>query len=357
MRLALPFVWDERCLAHEPRSEVWVGIATPAAETSSRIEAIRDALLEADAPEVAATPHDDGALLAVHEPKLLAYLETAWDDWSAAGLMEDPGQDRVVPYIFAHAGLTSGRGAAVPTAVAARPGYFAYDTMTLIGPGTWDAARGAADAALSAVDLVVAGATCAYACCRPPGHHAGRTCFGGSCYLNNAAIAAAALLDRVGGPVAVIDIDAHHGNGTQEIFFEQPDVLVGSVHIDPGTGWFPHFLGFADETGSGAGADTNRNLVLPPGAADDEWLRAVRELVEWVGVNGAKALVVALGVDAAASDPESPLQVGASGFRHAGALIGAAKLPTVLVQEGGYNLATIGPLVREVLLGLEGGAP
>src|SRR2546423_2850684 len=353
MRLTIPFVWDERCLEHDPRSEVWVGIATPAAETAPRIEAIRAALLEAQAPQVAGVPHDDEALLAVHEPELLAYLQSAWDEWSAAGLPTAPGQDRVVPYVCAHGALTSGRRAAVPAAVWARPGYFAYDTMTLVGPGTWDAARAAVDAALTAVDLVVAGAPCAYACCRPPGHHAGRACFGGSCYLNNAAVAAAALLDRVGGPVAVLDLDAHHGNGTQEIFFEQPEVLVGSAHVDPAAGWFPHFLGFAVETGRGAGAGTNRNVVLPPGTGDDAWLRALGELIEWAKLNSAKALIVALGVDAAAGDPESPLQVSVPGFRRAGALIGQAKLPTVLVQEGGYNLATIGVLVREVLLGIE----
>jgi acetoin utilization deacetylase AcuC-like enzyme len=355
MRLTMPFVWDDRCLAHDPRSELWVGIATPAAETATRIEAIRAALLDAGAPQVAAMPHDEGALLQVHDPQLLAYLKTAWDDWSAAGLPDDPGQDRVIPYVFAHGALTSGRPAAIPSAIWARPGYFTYDTMTPVGPGTWEAARGAADAALTAVDLVADGAPSAYACCRPPGHHATRSCFGGSCYLNNAAIAAAVVLDRIGGPVAVVDIDAHHGNGTQEIFFERSDVLVGSVHVDPGAGWFPHFLGFADETGAGEGAGANRNILLPPGAGDDDWVPAVGELVEWARIKGAQGLVVALGVDAAAGDPESPLRVGSAGFRRAGAIIGDAKLPTVLVQEGGYDLESIGPLVREVLLGVEEG--
>jgi acetoin utilization deacetylase AcuC-like enzyme len=355
MRLAMPFVWDERCLAHDPRNEVWVGIATPAAETAGRIEAIRTMLLEAGSPQVAATTHDDGPLHDVHEAELVEYLQTAWDDWSASGLPEDPGQDRVVPYVFAHAALSSNRKAAVPAAVWARPGYFTYDTMTLVGPGTWEAVRGAVDAVLTAVDLVADGAPSAYACCRPPGHHATRSCFGGSCYLNNAAVAAAALLDRIGGPVAVLDIDAHHGNGTQEIFYERPDVLVGSVHVDPGAGWFPHFLGFADESGAGAGAGSNRNLVLPPGAGDEEWVRAVRELVEWAKINGTTGMVVALGVDAAAGDPESPLRVERAGFRQAGVLLGGARLPTVLVQEGGYDLGRIGTLVREVLLGVEEG--
>jgi acetoin utilization deacetylase AcuC-like enzyme len=252
--------------------------------------------------------------------------------------------------VFAHAALTSGRPAAVPTAVWAKTGYFAYDTMTLIGPGTWDAA---VDSALTAVDLVAAGAPCAYACCRPPGHHVCRACYGGSCYLNNSAVAAAALADGLGGPVAVLDIDAHHGNGTQEIFYERGDMLVGSVHVDPGAGWFPHFVGFADETGSDNGEGANKNLPLPPGTGDEPWLDAVNELADWARTGGATSLVVPLGVDAAAGDPESPLRVSAAGFRRAGRLLGGLGLPTVLVQEGGYDLESLGQLVREVLLGVE----
>ena len=348
----MPVVWSDRCRLHEPGGEIWVGVRTPGTENAARADAILAALLEEEPRIVTAQQHSDAALLAVHDSALLAFLESAWDEWTAAGLDRDPGQDRVVPYVFAHAELMSGRTAAVPAAVWAKPGFFAYDTMTLIGPGTWDAARGAVDAALTAVDLVLAGAASAYACCRPPGHHAGRACYGGSCYLNNSAVAAAAFADRLGGPVAVLDIDAHHGNGTQEIFYDRADVLVGSVHVDPGAGWFPHFLGFADETGGGA----NKNLPLEPGTGDDAWLDAVAQLAAWTKRGAATSLVVPLGVDAAAGDPESPLDVTATGFRQAGRMLGALKLPTVLVQEGGYDLAALGPLVREVLLGFEEGA-
>jgi acetoin utilization deacetylase AcuC-like enzyme len=338
--LSLPFVWNDDCLAHEPKSEIWVGERTPATEVPARAQAIRAALVDAGAEELAATPHADDALTAVHDPALVEFLRTAWDEWSAADLPSD----RVVPYIFARAELTSGRPPAAPTAISARPGLFAYDTMTLIGPGTWEAVRGAADAALTAVDLVLDGAPLAYACTRPPGHHVTRSTYGGSCYLNNAAIAAAALVAHF-DHVAVVDIDAHHGNGTQEIFKGRNDVMTASVHVDPGAGWFPHFLGFESERD-----ESNLNLPLAPGTGDDGWLAAVRRAAEFV--EPARALVVALGVDAAAGDPESPLEVTAAGYREAGRILAELDLPAVVVQEGGYDLETIGPLVVETLSGL-----
>jgi acetoin utilization deacetylase AcuC-like enzyme len=345
----MPVVWSDRCRLHEPGAEIWVGVRTPAVETAARSDAILEAVRAAGASLVDAQPHGDEALSSVHDMALLEFLASAWEEWEAAGLPLDPGQDRVVPYVFAHTALAA--APAVPTAVWARPGYFAYDTMTLVGPGTWLAARAAVDAALTAVDLVLEGKQCAYACTRPPGHHVCRGCYGGSCYLNNAAAAAAALAGPVDGPVAVLDLDAHHGNGTQEIFWERSDVLVGSVHVDPGAGWFPHFVGFANEDAEG----TNLNLPLAPGSGEEVWLEAVRKLAGFA--RDAEALVVPLGVDAAAGDPESPLRVTAAGFREAGRILGGLGLPTVVVQEGGYDLEQIGPLVLETLLGLEEGLP
>jgi acetoin utilization deacetylase AcuC-like enzyme len=335
------FVWSDDCLRHEPKSEVWIGTSTPATEVPARAQTIRQALLDAGAEEVAAVVHDDCALLSVHDPALVEFLRTAWDDWSAADLPAD----RVVPYVFARSELTSGRAPADPAAAWARPGLFAYDTMTLIGPGTWEAARAAVDVALTAVDLVAGGTLLAYACTRPPGHHVTRSLYGGSCYLNNTAVAAAELLARLGGPVAVVDIDAHHGNGTQELFRGRDDVLTASVHVDPGAGWFPHFLGFASENDA-----ANLNLPVPPSTGDDGWLAAVREAAAFAAP--ARALVVALGVDAAAGDPESPLEITAAGYHEAGRILGDLGLPTVVVQEGGYDLATIGSLVVETLGGL-----
>jgi acetoin utilization deacetylase AcuC-like enzyme len=348
----MPVVVDERCGLHDPGGEVWVGVRTPGTELPDRLEAIRAALSEAGATFVAARRQPDEELKAVHDPRLLDYLAGAWEEWERSGLTSDPGQDRVVPYVFAHAALTSGRPPTVPVAPWARPGYFAYDTMTLVGPGTWQAARAAVDAALTAAALALDESHVAYACVRPPGHHVTRSCYGGSCYLNTAAVAASYFARRM-QRVGVLDIDAHHGNGTQEIYYERPDVVVASLHVDPAAGWFPHFLGHADETGARGGEGANRNVPLAPGSGDETWLAALEELVGWLRAAQVDALVVPLGVDAAAGDPESPLQVTPAGFRKAGRMLATLGLPTVLVQESGYDLATLGVLVREVLLGFE----
>jgi acetoin utilization deacetylase AcuC-like enzyme len=335
----MPVVWSDRCLLHDPGREIWVGLPTEATEVPARVDRILDALARPDL--LLAEAHDDEILESIHDADLLRYLQSAWDEWQASGLPEDPGQSRVVPYIFAHPGL--GGPLVEPTAVPAKPGFFAYDTMTLIGEGTWEAARAAVDVALTAADLVRDGEPVVYACTRPPGHHACRAAYGGSCYLNNAACAAVALGLE---PVAVLDIDAHQCNGTQQILAGHSHVIVGSVHVDPRAGWFPHFLGFAHGLGA-------KNLPLPPGSGDEEWLDAVRSLVTWARESRAQGLVVSLGVDAAADDLESPLEVSQDGYREAGELLGAMRLPTVIVQEGGYNLETIGPLVLETLLGFE----
>jgi acetoin utilization deacetylase AcuC-like enzyme len=349
----MPVVWSDEHRLHEPGGETWLGLEVPANELPARADRIREALENDGAPVVDARRQPDDALSAVHDDDLLEHLERAWPDWQEAGLDLDPGQDRVVPYLFPHPALFSGEAPRTAASVTARAGQFGYDTLTAVGPGTWRAARGAVEAAVTAADLVGGeGAPAAYACTRPPGHHVTRSCFGGSCYLNNSAAAAARLTDHTGGPVVVIDIDAHHGNGTQAIFWDDPGVLTGSVHVDPGAGWFPHYLGFESERGA---AGSNRNILMAPGSGDRPWLDAVTELASWAREGGARAVVVALGVDAAAGDPESPLAVSADGFRAAGRALGALGLPTVVVQEGGYDLDTLGELVLAALTGIEEG--
>jgi acetoin utilization deacetylase AcuC-like enzyme len=350
----IPVVWHEDCLLHDPGGEVWLGVWEPGTEVQQRALVLRDALRDADADISAATPHDESKILAVHDAALVGHLSTVWSDWEAAGFPSAHDRRRVVPYLFPTPGLLSRLPIRTPSALHGRVGRFCYDTMTLIGPGTWPAVRAAANAALTAADLVAAGMPLAYALCRPPGHHAGPSAHGGSCYLNNAAIAAQALRDSGAARVAVIDLDAHHGNGTQAIFYGRDDVYVGSVHVDPGAGWFPHYAGYADERGTGAGLGGNRNLPLAPGTGDPGWLAAVDALCDDVRAHGAELLVVSLGLDAAASDPESPLEVSAEGYRQAGARVGSLA-PAVVVQEGGYDLSSIGPLVVAALDGLRSG--
>jgi acetoin utilization deacetylase AcuC-like enzyme len=350
MSLQVPVVWSEDCLRHEPGGEVWLGVRDPGTEVPARAVVLRDALAAAGAPIVPARRHGDEILRAVHDPLLLEHLAGIWRDWEAAGLPGAWGRDRVVPYVFPTPGMLAGLPMRSPPAAHGRAGRFCYDTMTLVGPGSWEAIRGAADAALTAADLIGAGHRLAYALCRPPGHHATRDAYGGSCYLNNAAIAAQALRTAGARKVAVIDIDAHHGNGTQMIFYDRADVWYGSLHVDPGAGWFPHYAGYADERGAGAGAGFNRNLPLAPGTGDDQWLTALDLLCEEASTVGVDAVVVSLGLDAAAADPESPLQVSEAGYAAAGRRI-AALGPAVLVQEGGYDLPSLGGLAVAALAG------
>ena len=350
----LAVVWSEDCLRHEPAGEVWLGVWEAGTEVPERAKVLLSALTEAGASITGARPHGDEPLLAVHDAGLVEHLATVWADWDAAGYPREHGRTRVVPYVFPTAGLLAGLPIRAPAAVHGRVGRFCYDTMTLVGPGSWEAIRAAADAAVTAADLVSEGARIAYALCRPPGHHAGLASYGGSCYLNNAAIAAQRLRQSGADRVAVIDIDAHHGNGTQAIFYDRADVYYGSAHVDPGAGWFPHYVGYAGERGRGEGEGANKNLPLAPGTSDAGWLAAVRTLCADVRARGADAVVVSLGVDAAAADLESPLQVSENGYRRAGELIGALG-PVVAVQEGGYDPTSLGGLVVAVLGGLLAG--
>ncbi len=348
---AVPVVWSPATRDHDPRHEIWVGAATAATEVAARVDLILESLRSSGHRLVEATTHPDEALAGVHDRELLDFLRTVSDRWREGPYADLVGQDRVVPYLFPTPAMTGGLPTRPAVAVHADAGRFAYDTMTLVGPGTWRAARAAVDCALTAVDLVAAGEPVAYALSRPPGHHATRAGFGGSCYLNSAAVAADALRLRGFDRVAVIDIDAHHGNGTAAIFYDRADVLYGSVHVDPGAGWFPHVVGFADEVGRGAGVGATRNLPLAEGTADAGWLTAIDDLASWAGSRGCTALVVSLGVDAARDDPESPLQVTAEGYHRAGVRLAGLGLPTVVVQEGGYHQPTLGGLVAAYLAG------
>jgi acetoin utilization deacetylase AcuC-like enzyme len=352
--LNLPAVWADDCLRHQPMREVWVGVPLAGTELPERATILRDAVRDAGARIVPAAGHTDDVLASVHAPELLAHLSSVHAAWLDAGFVELAGQDRVVPYVFPTDAMLDGLPVRQPTAIHARAGRYCYDTMTLVGPGTWEAARAAVDAAQTAADLVAAGEPAAYAICRPPGHHVTRAAYGGSCYLNNAAVAATALRAAGAGRVAIVDVDAHHGNGTQAIFYDRPDVFYGSAHVDPGEGWFPHYVGFGNETGRDAGLGTTVNVPVAPGAGDEGWLAALDAVCFAASAFRPDAVVLSLGVDAAADDPESPLKVTVDGYRRSGALVRDIGVPVVAVHEGGYHLPTLGALTVAALAGVTG---
>ncbi len=337
--------WNPIQLTHAPAFFLVRGQTRPNFEVPARAEALvaacRDMGLTINAPP----PVDIAALLAVHEPEYLAFLRDGHAAWSE---LPEKGAEIVANSHPSPEMLAS--GGRMPSGIVGQAGWFTTDAACPIGPNTWTAAFHAAAGAVAAADEAARGAN-AYALARPPGHHTFRARAGGHCYLNNAAIAAERLRAKGAERVAVLDIDSHHGNGTQSIFWDRPDVLFVSVHADPNR-YYPWFTGYASERGGGDGAGCNLNLPLAIGTGDPGWLEAVDAGVAAARAFGAEALVVSLGFDASVDEPLNALAVTSDGFARAGAAIGGLGLPTVIVQEGGYNLDVIGTLLRRFLMAL-----
>jgi acetoin utilization deacetylase AcuC-like enzyme len=290
------------------------------------------------------------ALEHIHCPRYLDFLAHAWDEWVA--LDPENAQLDALPSVWPGHGL---RHDVLPANFAARLGLFSFDAGTPLTSGSWVAACGGAACAMAAAAHVAqaAGAANAFALTRPPGHHAGSDFFGGYCFLNNAALAAQTLRERGFERVAVLDVDYHHGNGTQQIFEARADVLTVSIHGDPNTE-YPFFLGHADERGIGAGAGFNLNLPLPRGTDFVRWHDALLTGLAEVRRFGTQALVVPLGVDTFAGDPISGFTLQSADYLRVGETIARAGLPTVFVFEGGYAVAEVGINVVNVLEGFQG---
>ena len=234
----------------------------------------------------------------------------------------------------------------------AQAGWHMIDASAPVSADTWESAKWSAWSAVHAAELVLLGESAAYALCRPPGHHAGAETAGGFCYLSNSAIAASALRKQY-DRVAILDVDLHHGNGTQDIFYERGDVLTVSIHADP-VRFYPFFWGYADETGAGAGEGCNLNLPLARGSNDAAFMDALSGALGKVQSFKPDALVIALGLDAYEGDPIAGLAVTTGGFARIGEAIGAAfRLPTVIVQEGGYPCDALATNLSSFLGGYE----
>ncbi|MEZ5894750.1 MAG: hypothetical protein R3C58_16595, partial [Parvularculaceae bacterium] len=279
--------------------------------------------------------YPDRHIKAVHDPKLVDYIERACKD--------APEGKSVYPYVFPVRNAQR-----MPKDRSVLAGYWCIDTFTPLNTNAYPAAREAVDCALTAAEAVLDGAPAAYALVRPPGHHAERKAFGGFCYFNNAAVAANYLSDY--GRVAVLDVDYHHGNGTQDIFYERADVLTVSIHGDPSFA-YPYFTGFRDETGRGNGAGANLNIPLAEIITADDHRKALKRALARVAEHDPAYLVVALGLDAAKGDPTGTWPYLADDFAKMGELIAEARLPTVFVQEGGYRVQNLGVNARRFFEG------
>lgn len=292
------------------------------------------------------TPQDFGRvpLTRVHDLDYVDFLETAWTEWTKVG-----GVENVIAPITMKPdmALTAHHP---PQHIFARIGHYSFDATAPITPGTWDAAYASAQTALTTAALIAGGEQSAFALCRPPGHHASRNYFGGYCFFNNAAIAAQALLDAGAQRVAIIDVDYHHGNGTQSIFYGRDDVLFLSLHGDPVTE-YPFFLGYADELGAGRGEGFTVNIPLPQGTETHDWFAALQTLLARINAYGPDAVVVSLGVDTFEGDPISHFRLRSGDYSRLGSLLSGLRRPTLFVMEGGYNIDMIGHNVVNVLSG------
>lgn len=333
-------VFDPLQLRHVPLTRLAGGELRPTPETAERATLLLAALEETGIPVEAPGNVDDSAIFRVHTPDYLAFLRDGFAEWSVS-----PGNGPEM-----RASVHPVRGAArQPKDLLGRAGYFQGDASCVLVEGTWEAAQASARSAVMATELVLDGQAFAYGLCRPPGHHAARDLAGGFCYLNNAAIAAEHAVTR-GLRVAILDLDVHHGNGTQQIFYARDDVLTISLHGDPD--WlYPFYAGFADETGSGAGEGANLNLPIALHSGYGAYAEAMAIACTRIRAFAPDMMILALGLDAARSDPFACMALESDDFARLGAQ-SSLGIPTAVIQEGGYPSAELGGNLVWFLKGL-----
>ena len=319
---------------HNPPFELFDGgVRMPYLENPDRVERILSTLKTKDWAEL--TPPENFGLdpiLAVHDADYVDFLRTAYKEWTQE--KTDYEKTALLPATFPPRGCSHR-----PKSLLGRAGYYMFDLSAPIMEGTFLAALSSANCALSGAKAIAEGERAAFALCRPPGHHAGKSFCGGYCYLNNAAIAAHWLSAK--GKVAILDIDYHAGNGTQNIFYERGDILTISIHADPDFE-YPSFCGYADETGAGPGSGLHRNFPLPAGTDDEHYLSALDEAIDLIQSFAPAHLVLSAGMDLYSGDPLGTFEVTRAGIHEIGSRIAKLNLPTLIVLEGGYNNAALG---------------
>jgi acetoin utilization deacetylase AcuC-like enzyme len=330
-------IYNDQHVLHHGKMEMFRGELVPCFEVPARVDHVLRELKERELGAIEAPDaFDDAAIARIHAPRYLEFLANAWNEWVA---LDPANADRdALPSYWP---IRSFRCDVLPASFPARMGLFSYDAGTPLTAGTWPAARAGAACALTAARRVLEGERAAFALTRPPGHHAGVDFFGGYCFLNNAAIAAQALRDAGVERVAVLDIDYHHGNGTQAIFYERADVQFTSIHGDPHTE-YPYYLGYADEQGAGTGLGFNHNLPLARGTGFARWREALKTALRGIADFKPGALVVSLGLDTFEGDPVAGFRLATPDYLRIGEDLARAALPSVFVFEGGYAVAEVG---------------
>jgi len=333
-------VYSEKHLLRNPRTELYGGELVAPHECAQRAEFVLGRVKATGLGDIIA-PSQFGLepVVRVHDAEFVEFLSSAWTEWLDAG-----NRGEAIPDCWPARRMAVRR----PNSITGKLGYYAMAAETSISAGSWEAACASADVALTAAARLATGERGAFALCRPPGHHAARDLYGGYCFLNNAAIAAQYLRDHGNERVAILDVDFHHGNGTQDIFYARSDVLYCSIHGDP-LDAFPYFAGYADEIGSGEGTGYNLNLPLPRGTDFRVWRAALETALARIVKFAPGALVVSLGVDTFENDPISFFKLKTDDFARYGRLISALGLPTLFVLEGGYAVAEIGVNAVNVL--------
>lgn len=338
-------IYSEDHRLHFPQAELSGGQFVTPFERPSRVEYVLNRLRERKLTDICAPgPVDMAPVQALLDPGYLSFLETAWDDWKAAGMAGE-----IIAANVPARGMHLDR---IPDNIDGKVGYYCHASETAITQGTWAAALSSVASAQSAQRHVAAGADSAFALCRPPGHHATADQYGGYCFINNAAVVADMFRTSGATRVAILDIDFHHGNGTQALFYDRADVMFASLHGAPQDA-YPYYLGYADEIGKGAGEGTNLNYPMSEGTGFGAWAQALDDAIAKITAWGAEALVVSLGVDAYKDDPISFFRLESDDFTDAGRRIGRMKLPTVFCMEGGYAIEAVGINTVNVLEGFK----
>ena len=333
---------DDRQRIHDPKHFMANGTVLPNPEQPRRIDILAKAAQAAGCRIEAPGDHGMGPIAAIHSAEYLTFLETIHTRWRRI----TDASDEVIPNIH-----PDRRTASYPRSAIGQAGFHQADTACPIAEGTWQSAYWSAQTALSAADAVLGGEKAAYALCRPPGHHAFGDLAGGFCFLNNDAIAAEALL-RAGLRPAILDIDVHHGNGTQGIFYRRRDVLTVSIHADP-MRFYPFFWGHAQERGEGEGLGHCLNLPMPRGTADDQYLDCLQTALARIRSFGTDVIVLALGLDAHENDPFKGFRITTGGFARIARAIARLGLATVIIQEGGYLSDDLGANLTSFLDGYD----